>query len=322
MIAGAVYERLAQYDSQRRYPAPGMMVDAGGYRVQIDCRGSGSPTVVFESGLNMAGSVDWAMVQPEVARHARACSYSRAGMMWSDPAPQPQSADSIARTLHVALQSSGEKAPFVFVAHSVGGPYAMTFTRLFGPEVAGLVLVDATHPDQIKRFASLSQKTPPPTLRWSAALRDLGVARAMAPILVPSMAERTDQQTQAIRGYVSRSVETLAYEINSIDDTLAQAGKLRQLNDRPLIVLTALQPYSDAELKSMRISAERGKDVQAIWVELQAEQARWSNRGEHRLLPGAGHNIQLDAPSEVVDATLRVVDLARKDASAMSPGRH
>lgn len=101
-----------------------------------------------------------------------------------------------------------------------------------------------------------------------------------------------------------------------------QAGKLRQLDHRPSIVLTALRPYSDAELKSIRISAERGKHVQALWIELQAEQARWSSRGEHRLVPGAGHNNQLDAPSEVINATLRVVDLARKDGAGMSAGRH
>ena len=117
---------------------------------------------------------------------------------------------------------------------------------------------------------------------------------------------------------MSRSVATLVYEFDGIDDTLMRAGKLRQLDQRPLIVLTALRPFSDAELKSMRISAERGKDAQTVWVELQAEQARWSSRGKHRLVPGAGHNIQFDAPSEVIP---RVLDLTQGWAR-MPAGRH
>lgn len=312
-VAGVAWEHVAQRGTLRDFPPPGAMVDAGGARIQLDCRGSGAPTVVFETGLNMSGSLDWTQVHPEVARHTRACVYSRAGMMWSEPAREPQSAEAIAKTLHTALQRAGERGPIVLVGHSMGGPYAMTFTRLFGADVAGLVLVDAAHPDQNRRFASMIHEQLPLALRVAAALRQFGVARALSPHLAPDMGGRTDAQTEAIRGYVSRSVETLVQENDAIDQTLAQAGELRQLGDRPLVVLTATRPYDEAELRSMHVTAEPGKAVLALWIELQADMARWSRRGEQRLVPGAGHSIQFDAPSEVIDATLRVVDLVREE---------
>jgi len=111
VVAGASIEGLMRYRAARDYPAPGRLVDVGGRRLQIDCRGSGSPTVVLESGLDNLGSLSWAAVHDSLARTTRVCAYSRAGMLWSDPAPAPFDARQVARDLHAALTTSGETAP-------------------------------------------------------------------------------------------------------------------------------------------------------------------------------------------------------------------
>ena len=49
----------------------------------------GSPTVVLESGLDTYGSLAWASVHDSIAATTRVCAYSRAGIMWSDPASGP-----------------------------------------------------------------------------------------------------------------------------------------------------------------------------------------------------------------------------------------
>ena len=67
-------------------PPPGRLVDIGGRQLHLDCRGSGAPTVVIEAGAS-AFALDWSLVQPEVARAQRVCSYDRAGSGWSDPRP-------------------------------------------------------------------------------------------------------------------------------------------------------------------------------------------------------------------------------------------
>ena len=165
----------------RDFPPQGRLVDVDGSRMQIDCRGSGSPTVVFEAGLDMMGSLSWSAVHDAIAATTRACAYSRRGLMWSAARSGQFSADGIARDLHTLLVNAGERAPFVMVGHSLGGPYVMTFTRLFPQEVAGLVFVDASHPDQTKRMnLAIGKKldTGDKLLKFANAVTWTGVPRA------------------------------------------------------------------------------------------------------------------------------------------------
>src|ERR1044071_5764417 len=87
IVFGAVAERVMRARAARQYPASGRLVDIGGERrIQIDCRGTGSPTVVLESGLDTFGSLSWVAVHDSIAKTSRTCAYSRAGIMWSDAA--------------------------------------------------------------------------------------------------------------------------------------------------------------------------------------------------------------------------------------------
>src|SRR5262245_49846569 len=147
-LFGAAAEAVMRARAGRQYPALGRLVDIGGRRIQLDCRGSGSPTVVLESGLDTYGSLSWALVHDSIATTSRTCAYSRAGIMWSDAPAGALDSKTVAEDLHSALTKAGERAPFVVVGHSLGGPYALILTGLYPAEVAGLVFVDASHPNQ------------------------------------------------------------------------------------------------------------------------------------------------------------------------------
>jgi pimeloyl-ACP methyl ester carboxylesterase len=108
-----------------------------------------------------------AAVHDSLARTTRTCAYSRAGLMWSDPAPGPFDARQAARDLHTALTASGEAAPWVMVAHSLGGLYVLLFTSCYGAEVAGLVHLDGSHPAQFPWFRDATGKSMQPG-RWCA----------------------------------------------------------------------------------------------------------------------------------------------------------
>lgn|SRR5450631_188170 len=84
--AGAIYQWVQSRLDRRINPAPGQLVDVGGYRIHIYCVGGGSPTVVLDSGLSDS-SLSWDRVQPEIAKFTRVCAYDRAGLGWSDPSP-------------------------------------------------------------------------------------------------------------------------------------------------------------------------------------------------------------------------------------------
>jgi pimeloyl-ACP methyl ester carboxylesterase len=124
------------------YARPGMLVRADGTRLNLYCMGSGSPAVVFDSGWEDWAPV-WTVVQPEVAKWTRACSYDRAGAGFSDPGPMPRTSVRIADELRSALQNAGIKGPYILVGHAFGGDNVRTFAQRYTADVAGLVLVEA-----------------------------------------------------------------------------------------------------------------------------------------------------------------------------------
>jgi pimeloyl-ACP methyl ester carboxylesterase len=91
-------------------------------------------------------------VQKDLAETNRVVAYDRAGLGWSDPAVEPHDAQQSARDLHTALQKAGIPGPYVVAGHSYGGLVVRAFTDLYPNEVAGMVLIDASHPDQWARI--------------------------------------------------------------------------------------------------------------------------------------------------------------------------
>ena len=116
---GAIYEGRSRARDQRLHPAPGKLIDMGGYRLHLYCTGEGSPTVVLDYGLS-GSYLDWYFVQPEVARLTRVCSWDRSGYGWSDRSSNSQLPSDIAEQLHTLLENAGEKPPYIMVGHSLG----------------------------------------------------------------------------------------------------------------------------------------------------------------------------------------------------------
>ena len=165
-ITGALYETIGRWRDTRRFHERGHLMQAGSIRMNIDCSGEGSPTVMLESGLG-GPSVDWLMVQPEVAKFARVCSYDRAGYGWSDSGPKPRTSLQIAYELKRLLQAAGQQGPYVLVGHSMGGYDIRVYTGQYPTDVVGMVLVDASHedqdlsaPDSVRKWQQDQRKTP------------------------------------------------------------------------------------------------------------------------------------------------------------------
>jgi pimeloyl-ACP methyl ester carboxylesterase len=313
LLVGAGYEANGRRAAARDFPPPGRLVDVGGRRIQIDCRGAGSPTVVFESGLAIDGSLAWSRVHDSIATTTRACTYSRAGIMWSDARSGPRLGRDVAEDLHAALGAAGERAPLVMVGHSSGGPYVVAYTARYGTDVAGIVLVDASHPDQVARFREVTPVTLKQSLRpfrIAAALSWTGLVRVMA-AAAPGEAHEPPEVTRAKAAYASTSLAAMLNEANGLDSTFAEEAVSHQLGDRPLIVLTAGAAPSSDDLRALQMTPAQGTRKTAIWKAMQADEATWSSHGQHTVVADATHAIQLDRPDVVIAAVRAVVDSVR-----------
>src|SRR5689334_7849828 len=98
VVVGAVYQRVEERRDLGQTPALGQLVDVGGFRLHIWCKGSGDPAVILESGLGDGGFI-WSGVHDRVAQFARVCAYDRAGMGYSDGSPASRTSQHIAQEL-------------------------------------------------------------------------------------------------------------------------------------------------------------------------------------------------------------------------------
>ncbi|HYC51751.1 MAG TPA: alpha/beta hydrolase [Gemmatimonadaceae bacterium] len=305
---GVSLEHIYRMRTSRTYPAPGRTVDVGdGVSLQVDCRGKGLPTVVLESGLDIYGSLSWSAVHDSIAATTRACAYSRKGIMWSTGRSASFDVETSARQLHSALTKLGEPAPYVMVGHSIGGPYNVVFASLFPGDVAGFVMVDASHPDQFAQFERAAGKSlqPSATLpRLVGRLSWTGVVRA---IPLPTAPDHWPQLTRdAGQAFLTQSVAGYAAELAAIPATLASA-RTHDLGDRPLIVLSVSDAKKQDELATMGLSAGQGARLDEAHRKLAADMATWSSRGRLELVPGSTHSIQMDRPDVVIRAVREVV---------------
>jgi pimeloyl-ACP methyl ester carboxylesterase len=219
----------------------------------------------------------------------------------------------VAEDLHATLRAAGERAPLVLVGHSSGGPYVLAYTARYAADVAGVVLVDASHPDQVARFREVTPVTLQKSLRpfrVASALDWTGLVRALA-ASAPGEAHEAPDVTRAKAAYASTSLRAMLLEADGLDSTFAEAGRAHQLGDRPLFVLTAGGPPSRSELTAMQMNEAQGKRKTAIWYALQDDEATWSSRSQHAVVADATHAIQLDRPDVVIAAVRSVVGSVR-----------
>ena len=297
-VVGAIYQAIATERDERAYPPPGQLVDVGGYRLHLNCVGEGSPTVILEAA-NLGMSAYWVRVQQQVAQTTRVCAYDRAGLGWSERGPEPRDARKISSELHTLLKDAGIEGPFVLVGHSYGGLYVRMYADRYPEEVAGVVLVDATHPEAFTRSPE-ERALYEQTNRWGAVLpflTRLGVIRLFN--VYPAHPDLPPHQRAQIEAFNSSTqhVVTTVEEFRATPQTTAQVRGAATLGDKPLAVITAGEQSSG-------------------WLEMQDELAALSSNSIHHVVDGATHESLLydKGDAQVTSAAiLEVVEVVRND---------
>jgi pimeloyl-ACP methyl ester carboxylesterase len=324
IVVGSFWEQAQRKSVARDFPAPGILVDVGeNRRIQIDCRGSGSPTIVLESGLDISGSLAWTAVHDKLANITRTCAYSRAGIMWSTPA-DPRGPKEMVDDLANLLDKAGARPPLLLVGHSLGGPLALLFTKYYGERIAGLVLVEPSHPEQLDRLRAFGPLQASPG-RFATFLGRATVATGLFRVvakLMPGIPNHSADSMKAIRAYMPLSLTGMYQERRAIPDILAMADTARNVGSRPLTVLGATRIMSAAERKQARLSESQARELLKARHDMLAEMAAWSTSGAYVEVPDAGHYIQFDRPDAVIDSVRSMVEDLRLREATMTPAAH
>ena len=300
-VLAFAYEALTERKERQRLPPPGLLVDVDGHRLHLVVTGDEQPgpTVIVDGGM-VSFSSNWAWVQPELAKVVRVVACDRAGLGWSDPGPKPRDAGQSARELHTALEQLGITGPYVLAGHSYGGLAARAFAAVYPQDVAGMVLVDGSHPDQWVRFG-VSSKVLGYGNKAASVVARFGLFRIFDKeykLLADGLPPRAYDELMAF-GRTPRALSAAGDAALAWDDrTRPLVNNAPGLGDLPLIVLSVTeQPRMGDKLTTM-----------------QAELPALSSQGRHITVEGAYHEGLLarrDSARVVTDSILRVVEAVR-----------
>ena len=243
------------------------LVDIGGYRLSVLRAGTGAPAVVFEAGLG--DSLDtWAPIWPAIGTNATVVAYSRAGFGRSDLGPADRTARREVTELHELLTRLHLPTPYVLVGRSYGGILVRLYTSLYPSEIAGLVIVEGAHEQQVKRWGMIDS-TYPPAFRafFDSVLKTLPPGAQAAEI------------RETVRIQTAGAVEGLT-----------------PLPDIPIAVLTSMKADSTARYVNAR------PEGHVVWRAMHDEWFHRSRNGLHIETTKSGHDMQHDEPQLVIDA--------------------
>jgi len=267
---------------------PGKFIQLESHRLHVNCLGDGPVTVLFEPGLG-GSAFEWHLVQSEIAKHALACVYDRAGYGWSDPSPFNGDVRQLASEANQMLKQISDKNKLIVVGHSFGGFVVRMLTKHRPEQVIGMVLVDASHENQLERM-----ETPGKTKILPSG-NTFVIARTEVPDNLPTE--------------IGRKVEAFLRMRKSYAATEREmrVDQIKQLNDSYSIPLAVIHRGLNPLAKE-----KDGQERHKIWGELQQNLARLSSDGQVVVATNSGHHVHIDEPTLVIEA---IISMLKKEGA-------
>jgi pimeloyl-ACP methyl ester carboxylesterase len=301
-LAGFVFEIVASKGDLRRTPPPGERVDVGGHMLHIQCAGqreNGAPLVVLEAGHGVGGA-GWELVQSEVAKFARVCSYDRAGYVWSEPGPRPRTSRQITDELHALLSAAGEGGPYILVGASFGGHMVRLYAHDHPDDVVGVVLVDPRPVEIVDPVLKQEMAATNPVGVLMTVGSRFGFLRLMPDLIMSAAGMDNLANYPAVLAVSSKTVAASDAESRAMPESDAQVRATGLLGDMPLIVLRHGVP-----------GMWKSEQAEQAWQQALQALADLSTNGSSIVAEKSGHNIMADQPEVVVDAIRNVMQAAR-----------
>lgn len=316
MLAAGVVQ--AQDGDSDLPPAPGELIDVGGYSLHLYCTGEGGPAVILDAGLG-DWSINMANLQEQIAEFTQVCTYDRAGYGWSDEGPEPRTSQQIVDELAALLENGEVEPPYILAGHSFGGVNVLMFAAQHPELVEAVVLLDASHPEQMD---ALNAEVPEiVALEESAAVAYQGMlemAEAGAPVpqeMLDAFRPQgiTDEQFEIWSQVVvqPKSLRAMINELASLNDSLAQAQEVDTLGDIPLVVIAhgvkLADMMTDEDLAAMGVTREIMDTYEALWRGFQEDYLTYSTDSTLIIADESHHYVYVTQPDLVVEAIQELI---------------
>ncbi|WP_422089133.1 alpha/beta fold hydrolase [Variovorax sp.] len=268
-------------------PAPGEVYTVDGRKMHLQRSGPAPatalhPTLVLEAGGGCASPI-YARLQKALSAKYPVISYDRAGMGWSEADDAPFDGKRNAQHLHALLAAAGVTGPIVLIGHSLGGLLNRIYTGLYPEQVAGVVMLDSSHPEQFEAFQGLPAETLAPERKKRAEFQAGGLPPPEFALVQAIFADMPHVLRQMAANYTPETVDTMVKEHEGLQHVARQAGASPDLGTRPLSVLSA------TVMPKLPPGAEEGAEVQRRWPEYQEAHAALSKRSRLHRVEGAEH---------------------------------
>ena len=229
-------------------------------RLSYILSGSGQPAILLFSGAGVSLQ-GWQPLYPAIERLGTVFGWNRFGMQGSDAPPGRQTGAVVLGSLRELLGYAGVEPPYLLVAHSLGGLFADLFARLYPSEVAGVLLLEATHPEDQEVLKK----------HESELVKALGRMLTLPQVFFEP---------------------NVHVELACVDETVSEIAAASEFPPVPLRVITGGLTPQSALMSPGTVAAKRAH---------QQELARLSPLGEQVIAQQSGHFPQLTEPELVLE---------------------
>lgn len=294
---------------------PGEMFDVGGHNLHMYCIGDGGPVVILDAGVG-----DWSLqlrqLQVMISEFTRVCAYDRGGYGWSDAGAEPRDSEALVSELVALLAASGEQAPYILVGHSFAGINAVALAHDHPELVAGIVMLDASHPQMLERLAELPaiMTLQDQEIEGLGQIAEAAAAGAIGPEFalgfVPAGVPEDLHELWAEQFLFSGSLEAAVAEYAVIESSLAWLAERHGPLDTPVRVVArgAALELPEEIRDAFGITLEALDRFEAIWRELQEEHATLSGDSVLVIAGESQHYVHYTEPELVVEVVRGLVD--------------
>ena len=333
LAIGAVSHLVRVSEIDDRFPAPGQMVDVGGYEVHMLAEGpDDGPTIVWFAG-GYTGGLGFYQHHAVLKNEVRSILFDRPGSGWSDVGPFPRTTGGQAEEVMAALEAAGEQGPFIFAGHSFGGLLAINIARRDPQETAAVVMMDATPLDVV--FYGLDKKGLGSFSKLGYMMtftRIFGLYRSVEPLDADGNDDTAFTQPMLVNQYIQNkagfwtSAGSALSELSPTGinenafDTMVYDG---ELGDLPLYLVAPMGADPTIPAYAEMVAGGPGSRADRFVAFLDSTRERYlsaSNNSKRIIAPeGTGHNFVYEVPDFVIETMRDVVrDVNEADAEYRS----